>query len=640
MKTFLLGLGLLILTMNSNAQQVAKGFTAGNGQWVGFLEYKPTYYNADLTVKYPLIIFLHGIGERGNGTSQIWSVAGNGIPRYINAGNPMRFNWNGKTETFLVLSPQLAPSYNDWVDFYIEELIEYAKTNLRIDTNRIILTGLSLGGGGVWHYTTSSLAHSKQLAAAAPVCGTCTGGPIDYKYVAQANLPLWAFHAMNDGTVGVGCTTSQVMGVNQGNPLIAPLMTLYSNGGHGIWDRAYDSLYAWQNPNIYEWFLGQNKSLPVNVMPVSNAGPNVTISTTTGMVNLSGLASHDADGKIVRYIWRKTAGPAAGTIVTPVSTTGLTSVTGLTTPGTYNYELTVVDDRASVAVSNVTVVVTNAVVSNIPPVTEAGPDVLTYTSVASLNGSSTYDPDGTITSYQWNKISGPAMFSITSTTAPSPNLSFLMLGDYAFELTSTDNAGASTRDTVYIRSAATALPVQWLYFNAHKTGTQNKLVWATESQYQNKEFIVERSDDGVHFSTIGKLDGAGTSFRVANYEFNDSRPSNGKTFYRIRQVSTDGKSTVSSIAVVSAQTRRVGAVEHFPNPAQKFVTVSVNKPEIGMLSITLYSADGKLVLQQQLMKGQDLINTTLDVQKLSKGTYLMKVVIGNGAPELRKLIKQ
>lgn len=639
MKTILLGFGLLLITLSNHAQQVAKGFTAANSQWVGFLEYKPTDYNANPTVKYPLIIFLHGIGERGNGTSQIWSVAGNGIPRYINAGNPMRFTWNGKTETFLVLSPQLAPSYNDWVDFYIEELINYAKTNLRIDTNRIILTGLSLGGGGVWHYTTSSLAHSKQLAAAAPVCGTCTGGPIDYKYVAQANLPLWAFHAMNDGTVGVGCTTSQVMGVNQGNPLIAPLMTLYSNGGHGIWDRAYDSLYAWQNPNIYEWFLAQNKSLPVNVLPVSNAGPNVTISTATGMVNLSGVASSDADGNIVRYIWRKTAGPAAGTIITPVSTSGLTTVSGLTLPGSYVYELTVVDDRASSAVSTVTVNVTNAVVSNIPPVTEAGHDIMTYTSTASLNGSSTYDPDGTIASYQWTKISGPT-FTISNPNVASPNLSFLMLGDYAFELRSTDNAGASTKDTVYIRSTAFALPVQWLYFNAHNTGTQNKLVWATETQYQNKEFIIERSEDGVSFTNIGKVAGAGTALSVRNYEFTDNYKTTGKTFYRIRQVSADGKSTLSTVASVSGNSRLITTIEHFPNPAQKYVTVTVNKPEIGMLNISVYSIDGKQVLQHRLMKGQDMISTTLDVQRLLKGTYLMKVSIGNGVPEISKLIKQ
>ena len=638
MKTFLPGLGLLLLSLTTSAQQIAKGLTASNGQFIGFLEYKPTNYNLDPTIKYPLIIFLHGIGERGNGTTQLGMVASNGIPKYINAGHKMRFYWNGKWETFLVLSPQLNSGYGDWVDFYTEEMIKYAKANLQIDTNRIFLAGLSLGGGGVWHYPAASLAQAKQLAAIAPACGTCTG--LSMPNIAYANLPLWAFHAMDDGTVGVGCTTSQVASVQAASPAVAPLMTLYSSGGHGIWDRAFDTVYNWQNPNVYEWFLGQNKSLPVNVLPVSNAGANVIISRTPGTVNLSGALSSDADGNIVRYIWRKVSGPATGNIITPVSTTGLTSIINLTTVGNYVFELKVVDDRASVAVSNVTVTVINGAATNIPPVTEAGDDMLTSTSTATLNGSNSYDPDGTINSYQWTKISGPAIFTISNANIAAPALSFLMLGDYAFELQSTDNAGASTRDTVYIRSSAVSLPVQWLYFNARNSGSENKILWATESQYQNTLFEIERSDDGISFSSIGKIPGAGTSFKVQNYQFIDAYKTTKKTFYRIRQVSSDGKSSYSSIAVVNPTITNASSIEYFPNPSQKYVTVQVNKPEQGLLSITLFSIDGRLVLQQQLMKGQDLVSTTLDLQRLNKGTYLMKISIGNSVQEVRKLIKQ
>ena len=638
MKNFIPAFGLLFLSMAASGQQIAKTLIASNSQLVGFLEYKPVDYNVDLTIKYPLIIFLHGMGERGNGTSQIWSVANNAIPKYINAGNPMRFFWNGKWETFLVLSPQLSTTYFDWVNFYTDEMIKYAKANLRIDTNRIIVTGLSLGGGGAWRYATSSLSNAQQLAAVAPVCGTCSG--VTYSNIATANLPLWAFHALDDGVVGAGCTTSQVAGVQVANPAIAPLMTLYSSGGHGIWDRAYDYNYNWQNPNIYEWFLGQNKSLPVNILPISNAGPNITISTSTATVNLSGINSSDADGTLVRYIWRKVSGPAAGTINTPVSSTGLTSVTGLSVSGTYVFELKVVDDRASVATSTVTVTVVNGVVSNIPPVTEAGTDILTVTSTANLNGSSTYDPDGSIISYQWTKLSGPAIYSISNASIATPALSFLMLGDYAFELQSTDNAGASTKDTVYIRSAPSALPVQWLYFNAQKSGTKNKLLWATESEYQNDLFQIERSDDGIHFTRIGEIRGAGNSFTMHNYQFTDDYKSTQKMFYRIRQVSRDQKSSYSTISIINSSVPGLSSIDHFPNPAQKQVTVVINKPDQGMVTISLYSVDGKLVQQKQIMKDKVSISTSLDLQQLNKGTYLMKVSIGNASQEVRKMIKQ
>ncbi len=192
MRTFLI-VALLLAPFLISAQQVAKGLTAQNGTFIGFYEYKPTDYATQTSTRYPVIIFMHGIGERGNGTSELSRVLTNAIPRYINAGHPMRFTWNGKTETFLVLSPQLSASYGDWPAFYAEEMVKYAKNNLRIDTNRIIVTGLSLGGGGVWQYASINASNPKNLAAIAPVCGTCS--MVSACNIANASLPTWAFHA-------------------------------------------------------------------------------------------------------------------------------------------------------------------------------------------------------------------------------------------------------------------------------------------------------------------------------------------------------------------------------------------------------------------------------------------------------------
>ena len=160
---------LFLTCLAVKAQQVPRGLTASsNGVFIGFYEYTPTNYNANPTTKYPLIIFLHGIGERGNGTSELPNVLGQGIPKYISQGSTMTFYWNGQWETFLVLSPQLSRNYGDWQNFYVDEMLNYAKANLRIDTNRIYLTGLSLGGGGVWRYASSSLANARKFAAIAP----------------------------------------------------------------------------------------------------------------------------------------------------------------------------------------------------------------------------------------------------------------------------------------------------------------------------------------------------------------------------------------------------------------------------------------------------------------------------------------
>ena len=108
-KALLLFCGFLTLT--AIAQQAPNGITASNGKLIGFYQYTPTDYGTSTSVKYPLIIFLHGIGERGNGTTDLWKVKREGIPAYIENGHRMQFNWNGKSETFLVLSPAVQRRY-------------------------------------------------------------------------------------------------------------------------------------------------------------------------------------------------------------------------------------------------------------------------------------------------------------------------------------------------------------------------------------------------------------------------------------------------------------------------------------------------------------------------------------------------
>lgn len=638
MKTLCLTAGLLACASLS-AQQIPKGLTASNGQYIGFYEYKPTDYSADPTARYPLIIFLHGIGERGNGTTQLSRVLANAIPKYINAGHPMRFFWNGRWQTFLVLSPQLNDAmYGYWPTFYVDEMIKYAKANLRVDTNRIILTGLSLGGGGVWTYAVQSLANSQQFSAIGVSCGACESG--DWCNVANANLPTWAFHAQDDATIGYGCTTATINAIatcNGGAP-VQPYMTIWPTGGHGIWDRVFDTVYNWQNPNIYEWFLGQDRSLPVNRRPVANAGPNLTISATSGIANLSGALSTDADGHIVRYIWRKVSGPSAGTITSPVSANGLTRITGLTTAGTYQYELKAVDDRADYSLATVNVTVVAGPVSNIPPVTEPGTDQVVAVPITTLDGTNSYDPDGTISSYSWTQVAGPPAV-ISDNAAASPSVSGLLIGTYQFQLATTDNKGATTMGVVSVLSGGTALPVKLLYFKGQLSSHGTELVWATASEYKNAGFTIERSADGKSFSAIGSVPGADLSFNKKEYSFTDVQSPATVSYYRIKQVNADGKITYSSIISIvpgGADDR----LEYFPNPALNSITIRLSNKEKGPMTIKLYGLDGKLVLQKQAIKQQQLGTGVLDLQHVLPGIYMLEVSVGDGLRMMRKVVKQ
>jgi len=627
MRTFL-SVALFLAPFLISAQQVAKSLTAQNGTFIGFYEYKPTDYATQTSTRYPVIIFMHGIGERGNGTSELSRVLANAIPRYINAGHPMRFTWNGKTETFLVLSPQLSASYGDWPAFYAEEMVKYAKANLRIDTNRIIVTGLSLGGGGVWQYASINANNPKNLAAIAPVCGTCS--MVSACNIANASLPTWAFHATNDGTVGVGCTTGGISNILNCNPAVKPLMTIYPDGGHAIWDWAFDTVYTWQNPNIYEWFLGQNKSKPVNILPVARAGTDLTISTSTAIANLSGITSTDADGNIVRYIWKQIAGPGSATIVSPVSTNGLTVINNLTNTGTYTFELTVADDRTAIAKDNVNIIVTTSPTNNIPPVVVAGTDQTTISSTITLDGENTYDPDGVVVSYLWNKISGPATTTISNPASVMPVISNLVNGIYLFTLTAQDNLGAISTDTVTIVSTAAALPLKFVYTGIRTSTNGNQLTWITSQEFNNDYFEIEQSTNGIAFKAIGRVNSLGDAAAGHEYNFTHNASTNTVSYYRIHQVDKNGSNSYSKILVADIQ-KETTKIQLAPNPAKDRLTIVNSFPQNGKLQFRVFTSEGKLIQENTSTKSQPVVVFTLPINTLATGAYFLQVLLDGKA---------
>ncbi|HNU15957.1 MAG TPA: PKD domain-containing protein, partial [Chitinophagaceae bacterium] len=181
-----------------------------------------------------------------------------------------------------------------------------------------------------------------------------------------------------------------------------------------------------------------------NVPPVANAGIDQTLTLPTDSTTLDGSTSGDADGTITTYAWNKISGPAAGTITNPSSVT--TSVTGLVL-GVYQFELTVTDNNGATDKDTMQLTVNPA--PNVPPVANAGIDqTLTLpTNNTTLDGSASTDPDGTIATYAWAKISGPVAGTLTNPASVTTTVTALVQGTYLFELTVTDNNGATDKDT-------------------------------------------------------------------------------------------------------------------------------------------------------------------------------------------------
>ena len=608
------------------SQQVEKGLNSSTGDYLGFLEYKPADYNSNTTTKYPLIIFLHGIGERGNGTTMLQDVTCCGIPRLIRLGNKMKFTWNGKTETFLVISPQCPEKYGMWPAVFITELINYAKNNLRIDPNRIYLTGLSMGGGGTLRFISTAAEQPKQLAAAATICAPCTfSNPI---YPTDAHLPYWGFHAADDAVAPASCTEYAVKRMNDLNANPKPLLTIWPTGGHIVWDRVYtDTAYKFDPVlNIYEWFLAQNKSLPVNILPVARAGNTINITTGTATAKLDASASTDADGRLVRYVWRKISGPSAGVITTPFGTSSSTTVTGLTTAGTYQYQLNVVDNRAAISRDTLTIVVSSgASVTNIAPVAKAGVDatITLPTSTYTLNGSGSTDQDGTIKSYFWSKVSGPSV-TIANYASATTGISGLVQGTYVFKLKVTDDKGATGEDqvTIVVNAAPNVAPVA-------KAGADITITLPTNTVTLNGSGSTD-SDGTISTYLWSKVSGPDAS--IANTSASSTAINNlveGTYVFKLKVTDNDGASSEDQVTVKVNPAPNVAPVAK----AGADITITLPTNTVTLNGSGSTDSDGTIsTYLWSKVSGPDasIANTSASstaINNLVEGTYVFKLKV-------------
>ena len=205
---------------------------------------------------------------------------------------------------------------------------------------------------------------------------------------------------------------------------------------------AYGRTIDFSNLKFYKDF---SLTPPTNQAPSANAGNDLNITLPVNSTTLSGNGV-DSDGTITNYSWVKIYGPPSGTIVT--ANTAITVINNLV-QGVYQYELTVTDNGGAVGKDTVQVTVNAA--NNIAPSAIAGNDVSITLPVNSVNLSgSGADTDGTISNYNWVKISGPAAGTIATANAATTMISNLVQGIYQYELTVKDNGGAVGKDTVQV----------------------------------------------------------------------------------------------------------------------------------------------------------------------------------------------
>lgn len=217
----------------------------------GYYAGLPFYYN-QTTKNYPLLIFIPGGGQTGDGHIDLPLLLNDGIAQLMDDKKfPPNFLVDGKNYSFISLTPQFNryPSDAD-----VEAFIIFAKKNYRVDTSRIYLSGLSLGGTVS---TTMGGEYTAQLAAIVPIAGVVTGSDMKIKCsaIAAGNLPVWVFHNSGDPLISAQDPINFVSTINSFHPTIAPILTLFNNNVHDAWTKAIDPKYKENNMNIYEWML-------------------------------------------------------------------------------------------------------------------------------------------------------------------------------------------------------------------------------------------------------------------------------------------------------------------------------------------------------------------------------------------------
>ncbi|MFT3980763.1 MAG: T9SS type A sorting domain-containing protein [Ferruginibacter sp.] len=262
-----------------------------------YYEYLPEGYPTSMS-KYPLMIFVHGLGEVGDGTTTTLPyVLRNGPPKLINEGSfPTSFTSNGQTFRFIILSPQFTwfPSVND-----IENVINYAIANYPVDINRVYLTGLSMGGAATWYYPGGNTYYANRLAAIVPVCGATDPYTSYANNIAATNLPVWATHNSGDPQVNVSVTNTLIDLINNRpsppNPLAKK--TIFNVNGHDAWTQTYSPSFRENGMNVYEWMLQYTRTFAV--LPVDGLSFSVQLQDnkkvgiqwkTTAENNVAGFA--------------------------------------------------------------------------------------------------------------------------------------------------------------------------------------------------------------------------------------------------------------------------------------------------------------------------------------------------------------
>ena len=203
---------------------------------LNYVLYLPHEYAQDSTKRWPLIMFLHGVGERGDSVDDLEQVKAHGLPRYLNEGHDL---------PCIVVSPQ-CPSDKWWTleEDALKALLDQIMSEYAVDVSRVYLTGLSMGGFGTW---SLAIAYPELFAAIAPV----SGGGVPPLARNLKDVPVWAIHGALDDIVPLHQSENMVNKLKSAGGNVR--FSVFPELKHDMW------LVSYNDPKLYEWLFAHHK---------------------------------------------------------------------------------------------------------------------------------------------------------------------------------------------------------------------------------------------------------------------------------------------------------------------------------------------------------------------------------------------
>jgi hypothetical protein len=168
-----------------------------------------------------------------------------------------------------------------------------------------------------------------------------------------------------------------------------------------------------------------------------------------------------------------------------------------------------------------------------------------------------------------------------------------------------------------------SLPITLLFFKGETQDKEVLLEWASATEINFDYYAIQRCGDGIHFKTIGKVQGAGNSTTQLNYSYTDSDPLQSVGYYRLQAINMDG--TVADNAVITVNFETTRTVEIFPNPVTGgTLNARLNfYPEEGG-QIAVWDSNGSIILQKALTSTECAYTFEL-IPNMGKGLYFVVV---------------